>query len=74
MTASAMFSRLATRLEASEKKPFDYIVVDEAQDISIAQLRFLAALAPNKPNSLFFRRRPRPADFSVAIFMESAWH
>ena len=54
MTASAMFSRLAARLEASEKKPFDYIVVDEAQDISIAQLRFLAALAPNKPNSLFF--------------------
>ena len=54
ITASAMFSRLATRLEASEKKPFDYIVVDEAQDISIAQLRFLAALAPNKPNSLFF--------------------
>ena len=29
-------------------------MVDEAQDISIAQLRFLAALGGGKPNALFF--------------------
>lgn len=29
-------------------------MVDEAQDVSVAQLRFLAALAANQPNSLFF--------------------
>jgi len=28
--------------------------VDEAQDVSIAQLRFLAALGANRPNRLFF--------------------
>lgn len=30
------------------------MVVDEAQDVSIAQLRFLAALGSNRPNGLFF--------------------
>ena len=34
--------------------PFDFTVVDEAQDVSVAQLRFLAALGAGRPNSLFF--------------------
>ena len=34
--------------------PFDFVVVDEAQDISVAQLRFLAALGGGRANSLFF--------------------
>jgi superfamily I DNA/RNA helicase len=34
--------------------PFDFAVVDEAQDISIAQLRFLAALGAGRVNGLFF--------------------
>lgn len=34
--------------------PFDFAIVDEAQDVSIAQLRFLAALGSGRPNSLFF--------------------
>src|SRR4029077_1519122 len=45
MTESAVFQALA---DAQAKRPtpaYDAAVVDEAQDISIAQLRFLAALA-----------------------------
>jgi superfamily I DNA/RNA helicase len=38
----------------STKPPFDFAVIDEAQDISIAHLRFLAALGGDRPNSLFF--------------------
>ncbi len=38
--------------------PFEFVVVDEAQDVSISQLRFLAAVSSNqgqvRPNSLFF--------------------
>ncbi len=34
--------------------PFDFAVVDEAQDITIAQLRFFAALGGSRPNALFF--------------------
>src|SRR5579885_3154788 len=33
---------------------FDFAVVDEAQDLSVPQLRFLAALGAGRPNSLFF--------------------
>ncbi len=54
VTGADMFGRLASRLVNSKYPPFDYVVVDEAQDISVAQLRFLATLGRNRPNSLFF--------------------
>src|SRR6185295_3719169 len=34
--------------------PFDYAVVDEAQDLSVSQLRFLAALGAHRSDALFF--------------------
>lgn len=54
LTYADIFSRLADHFAKSKKLPFDYAVVDEAQDISISQLRFLAALGAGRPNSLFF--------------------
>lgn len=54
LTFSDMFSRLAVKITESNHPPFDFTVVDEAQDISVAQLRFLAALGGGRPNSLFF--------------------
>jgi len=54
MTMSAVFGRLAAHLAARKHPPFDFAVIDEAQDISIAQLRFLAALGGGRPNALFF--------------------
>jgi len=53
-TYAGMFRRLAEQLASDKRIPFDFAVVDEAQDISVAQLRFLAALGTGKPNSLFF--------------------
>jgi mRNA-degrading endonuclease RelE of RelBE toxin-antitoxin system len=54
ITDAGMFSRLATVLFKSKKPPFDFAIVDEAQDISVAHLRFLASLGAGRPNSLFF--------------------
>ncbi len=54
VTYSDLFSRLASWLADTKHPPFDFAVVDEAQDISVAQLRFLAALGAGRPNSLFF--------------------
>lgn len=54
MTYSDIFNSLATHFEAVKNSPFDFIVVDEAQDISIPQLKFVSAIAKGKPNSLFF--------------------
>src|SRR5262249_32021223 len=49
---SAVFQALADG-QADRPPAFDAAVVDEAQDISIAQLRFLAVLGGSRPNALF---------------------
>jgi superfamily I DNA/RNA helicase/mRNA-degrading endonuclease RelE of RelBE toxin-antitoxin system len=54
ITNSALFNRLAAHFAEGARSPFDFIVIDESQDVSIAQLRFLAALGAGRPNSLFF--------------------
>jgi hypothetical protein len=53
-TEASVFSRLATALAAGGAPPYEYSVVDEAQDVGIAQLRFFAALGGGCPNALFF--------------------
>jgi len=54
VTYSGIFTRLASHLTKSNHLPFDFTVVDESQDINVAQLRFLSALGGGRPNSLFF--------------------
>ncbi len=54
ITHAEMFSSLAVAISKSKKVVFDYAVVDEAQDLSVAHLRFFAALGGNRPNALFF--------------------
>jgi len=58
ITRAAMFSRLATELAGRKRPPFDFVIVDESQDLSPAQLRFLAAIGKtdgaDRPNALFF--------------------
>jgi superfamily I DNA/RNA helicase len=54
ITYAELFSQLADRLSERKIAPYDYAVIDEAQDISVSQLRFLAALGNGRPNSLFF--------------------
>lgn len=54
VTRAEMFRLLTKNLEEHRNPPFGFAVVDEAQDINVAQLRFLAALGDNRPNSLFF--------------------
>jgi UvrD-like helicase C-terminal domain/AAA domain len=54
ITLSEMFSALAAFYSTNISRPFEFIFVDEAQDVSIAQLRFLAALGNDRANGLFF--------------------
>jgi len=44
VTYADLLSQLASHLATVKRPPFDFAVVDEAQDVSVAQLRFLAAL------------------------------
>lgn len=54
ITRSEMFSALAVAIGGRERVVFDHVIVDEAQDLSVAHLRFLAALGAGHPNGLFF--------------------
>jgi mRNA-degrading endonuclease RelE of RelBE toxin-antitoxin system len=54
ITYSGIFTQLASHLAETKHLPFDFTVVDEAQDLSVAQLRFLGALGGGRPNTLFF--------------------
>jgi superfamily I DNA/RNA helicase/mRNA-degrading endonuclease RelE of RelBE toxin-antitoxin system len=64
-TTAGMFGRITKELAERQHPPFDFAVVDEAQDISVAQLRFLAALAGARPNGLFFA-----GDLGQRIFLQ----
>jgi superfamily I DNA/RNA helicase len=52
-TWANVFTGLADALAQRPSKPFDHVVVDEAQDLSSAELRFFAAVAPTKADGLF---------------------
>ncbi len=54
ITHAELFTALAAALATSKSVVFDFVVVDEAQDISVAHLRFFAALGGGRPNALFF--------------------
>ena len=66
VTYAGMFTRLAEKHLTEGRSPYDTIVVDEAQDISVAQLRFLAALAGGRANGLFFA-----GDLGQRIFQQA---
>jgi superfamily I DNA/RNA helicase len=53
-TRAGMFGRLANELPGRRHPSFDFAVIDEAQDINVAQLKFLSALGVDRPNALFF--------------------
>ncbi len=54
LTMSEVFTTLAAKVAENGKVIFDHAIVDEAQDIGVAHLRFLAAIGSGRPNALFF--------------------
>lgn len=54
MTAAGVFAAVAAHYRDRTDKPFTHIVVDEAQDLGVVELRFLSSIAPSNPDALFF--------------------
>lgn len=54
LTQAQLYTTLAATLAKAGKSPFEFAVIDEAQDLTVAQLKFLAALGGGRPNALFF--------------------
>ena len=53
-TWAAVFTAATLHYAGASAKPFSHIVIDEAQDLGVPELRFLAAIAPAGNNGLFF--------------------
>ncbi|HVR34637.1 MAG TPA: 3'-5' exonuclease [Methylomirabilota bacterium] len=53
-TQAGVFTALAAVIAQGNHPPFDFAVIDEAQDISVSGLRYFAALGGDRPNALFF--------------------
>ena len=64
-TAPTVFGAVAKHYREQDRKPFDHIVVDEAQDLGVPELRMFAAIAPDDPDALFFA-----GDTGQRIFQE----
>ena len=54
VTWAHVFGRLTERATAGKNLGYDFVVVDEAQDLSMPEARFLAAMADTKADGLFF--------------------
>ena len=54
MTSAEVFGAVAQHYAGRAGKPFTHIVVDEAQDLGVPELRFLAAIVAPGANALFF--------------------
>jgi superfamily I DNA/RNA helicase len=54
VTEAGLFATVAAAISKTKNILFDYAVVDEAQDLGVAHVRFFAALGGGRPNALFF--------------------
>jgi mRNA-degrading endonuclease RelE of RelBE toxin-antitoxin system len=54
ITSSGMFSAIAKEIPKQPNPIFDFVIIDEAQDLRPQHLHFLAALAGGRLNGLFF--------------------
>ncbi|WP_027544873.1 UvrD-helicase domain-containing protein [Bradyrhizobium sp. WSM2254] len=54
ITWPELFNSLANAIGRDKRIVFDFAVVDEAQDVNPAHLRFLAAIGGDRANALFF--------------------
>lgn len=54
---------------ARAEKPFTHAVVDEAQDLGVAELRFMRAIVPDAPDALFFAGDLGQRYFSTTVFL-----
>ncbi len=64
-TPASIFGGVAGHYKDRPNKPFTHIIVDEAQDLGVPELKMLAAIAPDEPQALFFA-----GDLGQRIFQE----
>ena len=53
LTKDRLLTQIGEALTTEGAAPYRYVVVDEAQDLGVAEMRFIAALGAPNPDSLF---------------------
>lgn len=66
LTVAGLFERLTVLYQQNRNFPYEYIIVDEAQDLTVYQLKLLATAGKNNPNALFFA-----GDLGQRIFQQA---
>ena len=61
----SIFGRVTNYYKDREHKPFTHIIVDEAQDLGVPELKMLATISPKSDEALFFA-----GDLGQRIFQE----
>ena len=64
-----MFQRLEQHFAETTHAPFEYCVIDEAQDIGVAELRFPHGSWRRPTRKPVLRRRSRPTHFPSAVLL-----
>ena len=54
LTWAGVLSRVTDQITSAGNLPYTFAVVDEAQDMGVAELRFFEAIGSQRPDSLFF--------------------
>ncbi len=54
LTEPMLFGLVEASYLDKPEKPYTHTIVDEAQDLDVAELKFLAAITPDTDNALFF--------------------
>jgi mRNA-degrading endonuclease RelE of RelBE toxin-antitoxin system len=54
VTWSDVFGRLADSFGQGSTRPYDFAMIDEAQDLGVTEARFFAAMAAGRSDGLFF--------------------
>ena len=70
MTRAGMFGSLAQKLKDRPNPPFDFAIVDEAQDIWVAQLQVPGCVGRAPPKRPLLRGRSGTAHFPNAFLLE----
>ena len=52
-TIAAVFTDLAKKFKELKHPVFEFLIIDEAQDIDVGQLKMLSIMSDNRPNALF---------------------
>lgn len=53
LTSSQLFAAVETTFNGRDEKPFTHVIVDEAQDLGVSELRMMGAISSG-PNSQFY--------------------